>query len=219
MRRFCTFFIAFVVLCTSVLAYTAPFKVVEDLGDGTSVITFDDYDYYVVSNEDIAKGDISPTISIAWTPRDDKKEELKNEMADSSSVAVSDVDNVPASEVINNPVLSEAFANGDSVYVLSGDMPYVESSGPVSPDMQYVGSQLYSLSPSTASTSSGFKAALLGVLGDYDTIVTVHQYQSPAGDNSYVTDVQPDFVWLTGAALLLLLIYCLFRLGGALIHG
>lgn len=219
MRRFCIFIIALVALCTSVLAYTAPFKVVEDLGDGTSVITFDDYDYYIVSNEDIVKGDISPTVSIAWTPRDEKKEELKNEVVSTPPPSVSDVDNVSPAEDINNPVLSEAFANGDSVYVLSGDLPYAESSGTDSSDMQYVGSQLYSLSPATASTSSGFKAALLGVLGDYDTIVTVHQYQSLTGDNSYVTDVQPDFVWLTGAALLLLLIYCLFRLGGALIHG
>lgn len=220
MRRFCAFVIAFVILCTSVLAYTAPFKVVEDLGDGTSVITFDDYDYYVVSNEDIAKGEISPTVSIAWTPRDEKKEELKNEVDNSPSSAVSDVDNVSSSEDINNPVLAEAFANGDSVYVLSGDVPYAESSVVPADDMQYVGSQLMSLSPVTPSNTSGFKSVLLGLLGNYDTIVTVHQYQSESSSyRSYVTDVQPDFVWLTGAALLLLLIYCLFRLGGALIHG
>lgn len=220
MRRFCALFIAFAVLCTSVFAYTAPFKVVEDLGDGTSVITFDDYDYYVVSNDDIAKGDISPTVSIAWTPRDEKKEELKNEVVNTPPPAVPDVDNVSPAEDINNPVLAEAFANGDSVYVLSGDMPYVESSGAPADDMQYVGTQLLSLSPVTPSNTSGFKAVLVGLLGNYDTIVTVHQYQSDTSSyRSYVTDVQPDFVWLTGAALLLLLIYCLFRLGGALIHG
>ena len=77
-----------------------------------------------------------------------------------------------------------------------------------------------SLSPVTETNSTGFKAVLLGLLGNYDTIVTVHQYQSGSqGYYSTVTDVQPDYVWLTGAALLLLLIYCLFRLGGALIHG
>ena len=106
-----------------------------------------------------------------------------------------------------------------SLRLLSGDYPYAESSGSAPDDLQYVGSQLLSLSPVTPSNTSGFKAVLLGLLGNYDTIVTVHQYQSSSGHYSYVTDVQPDFVWLTGAALLLLLIYCLFRLGGALIHG
>lgn len=222
MRRFCALVIAFVILCTSVFADVASFDVVEDLGNGTSVVTFDHYDYYVASNEDIATGDLSNSVleSIAWTPRDEKKEELKNEVVNTPPPAVSDVDNVSPAEDINNPVLAEAFASGDSVYVLSGDMPYAESSGAPADDMQYVGTQLLSLSPVTPSNTSGFKSVLLGLLGNYDTIVTVHQYQSESSSyRSYVTDVQPDYVWLTGAALLLLFIYCLFRLGGALIHG
>lgn len=222
MKRFCALVIAFVILCTSVFADVVSFDVVEDLGNGTSVVTFDHYDYYVASNEDIATGDLSNSVleSIAWSPRDDKKEALKNEVVNTPSPAVSDVDNVSPAEDINNSVLSEAFANGDSVYVLSGDMPYAESFGVPSDDMQYVGTQLLSLSPVTPSNTSGFKAVLVGLLGNYDTIVTVHQYQSDTSSyRSYVTDVQPDYVWLTGAALLLLLIYCLFRLGGALIHG
>lgn len=222
MRRFCALFIAFLILCTSVFADVVSFDVVEDLGNGTSVVTFDHYDYYVASNEDIATGDLSNSVleSIAWSPRDEKKEDLKNEVVNTSPSAVSDVDNVSPAEDINNPVLAEAFSNGDSVYVLSGDMPYAESSGAPADDMQYVGTQLLSLSPVTPSNTSGFKAILVGLLGNYDTIVTVHQYQSDTSSyRSYVTDVQPDYVWLTGAALLLLLIYCLFRLGGALIHG
>lgn len=222
MRRFFALVIAFVILCTSVFAEAFSFDVVEDLGNGTSVITFDHYDYYVASNADIATGDLSNSVleSIAWTPRNEKKEVLKNEVDNSPSSSVSDVDNVPPSEDINNPVLAEAVSNGDSVYVLSGDMPYADSSSVPTDDMQYVGSQLLSLSPVTPSNTSGLKSVLVGLLGNYDTIVTVHQYQSSSsGYSSYVTDVQPDFVWLTGAAFLLLLIYCLFRLGGALIHG
>lgn len=222
MRRFCALFIAFFILCTSVFADAVSFDVVEDLGNGTSVVTFDHYDYYVASNEDIATGDLSNSVleSIAWSSRDEKKEVLKNEVVNTSPPAVSDVDNVSPAEDIDNSVLAEAFANGDSVYVLSGDMAYAESSGVPADDMQYVGTQLLSLSPVTPSNTSGFKSVLVGLLGNYDTIVTVHQYQSESSSyRSYVTDVQPDFVWLTGAALLLLLIYCLFRLGGALIHG
>lgn len=222
MRRFCALVIAFVILCTSVFADVVSFDVVEDLGNGTSVITFDHYDYYVASNDDIATGDLSNSVleSIAWSPRDEKKEELKNEVVNTPLPAVSDVDNVSPAKDINNPVLAEAVENGNSVYVLSGDLPYVDSSGVPADDMQYVGTQLLSLSPVTPSNTSGFKSVLLGLLGNYDTIVTVHQYQSDSSSyRSYVTDVQPDYVWLTGAALLLLLIYCLFRLGGALIHG
>ena len=222
MKRFFALFIAFVILCTSVFADFFSFDVVEDLGNGSSVITFDHYEYYVASNEDIATGDLSNSVleSIAWTPRDEKKEELKNEVVNTPPSSVSDVDNVSPAENINNPVLAEAFANGDSVYVLSGDMPYAESSVSPADDMHYVGTQLLSLSPVTPSNTSGFKSVLVGLLGNYDTIVTVHQYQSDTSSyRSYVTDVQPDYVWLSGAALLLLLIYCLFRLGGALIHG
>lgn len=220
MKRFLALFFAVTVLCVTAFASIDPFYVVEDLGNGTSVVTCDDYDYYVVPNSDIEKGEIFPYVSIAWKPRDEKKEELKNEVADSSSSSLPDVGNVPPPEDINNSILSEAFENGDNVFVLSGDYPYAESSGTAPDDLQYVGSQLLSLSPVTPSNTSGFKAVLLGLLGNYDTVVTVHQYQSSSsGYNSYVTDVQPDFVWLTGAALLLLLIYCLFRLGGALIHG
>lgn len=222
MKRFLAFFLAFFVLCISVFADNFPFKVVEDLGDGTSVITFDSYDYYVASNADIATGDLSNSVltSIAWTPRNEKKEELKNEVVDSSSSAVPDVDNVSTAEDVHNPLLSEAIENGNSVYVLSGDLPYADSSGSAPANMHYVGTQLLSLSPVTPTNTSGFKAVLVGLLGNYDTIVTVHQYQtSSSGYSSYVTDIQPDYVWLTGAALLLLLIYCLFRLGGALIHG
>lgn len=223
MRRFLSLLCAFMILCT--LAFAADFddgkgfRVVENLGNSYQIVTFDGVSYFKVTDADASAQDIRNGEPVAWTTKEQEEDYINNEMADSPSPADSDVDNVSPAEDINNPVLAEAFANGDSVYVLSGDMPYAESSGTDFPDMQYVGSQLYSLSPATASTSTGFKAALLGVLGDYDTIVTVHQYQSPTGYSSYVTDVQPDFVWLTGASLLLLLIYCLFRLGGALIHG
>lgn len=225
MKRFFSVFLVALVLCCNVFAAEFDdgkgFRIVEDLGDGTSVITFDDYDYYVVSNVEIATGEIAPTVSIAWSPRDDKKEEVKNEVVDSSSPAVSDVGNISTSESVNNPLLSQAIENGNSVYVLSGDgLTYDDATAPVLDGMQYVGTQLMSLSPVTETNSTGFKAVLLGLLGNYDTIVTVHQYQSSSqGYYSTVTDVQPDYVWLTGAALLLLLIYCLFRLGGALIHG
>lgn len=224
MRRFLSFLCAVMILCTLVFAAEFDdgkgFRVVENFGNGYQIVTFDGVSFFKVTDADAAAQDIRNGEPVAWTTKEQEEDYIKNEMADSSSASLSDVDNVSPAEDINNPVLAEAFANGDSVYVLSGDLPYVESSGAPADDMQYVGSQLLSLSPVTPSNTSGFKAVLVGLLGNYDTIVTVHQYQtSSSGYASYVTDVQPDYVWLTGAALLLLLIYCLFRLGGALIHG
>ena len=175
-----------------------------------------------MTDADAAAKDIRNGEPVAWTTKEQEEEYIKNETSDSPSSTVSDVADVPASQPSDYPSLSEVLNGSDSVYVLSGDMPYDDAANSNASvgDMEYVGTELYSLSPVTESNATGFKAALLGLLGNYDTIVTVHQYQSSSsGYNSYVTSVQPDYVWLAGAALLLLLIYCLFRLGGALIHG
>ncbi len=75
-----------------------------------------------------------------------------------------------------------------------------------------------SVSPIKPSDTSGLKSALLGVLGNYDPIVFEYQYSDGDGRTRYLREVQPDYVWLCSCALLALVIYCLFRLGGALIR-
>lgn len=76
------------------------------------------------------------------------------------------------------------------------------------------------LPPITPSSTSGLKAALLTVLGNYDPVVVVYQYQSSSsGYYNYATDVQPDYAWIASAAVLALVIWCLFKLGGALLRG
>ena len=90
----------------------------------------------------------------------------------------------------------------------------------VSEDVFLTGVSLVSVPPVTPSSTTGLKAALLTVLGNYDPVVVVHQYQtSSSGYNSYATDIQPDYVWIASAALLCLVIWCLFKLGGALLRG
>ena len=77
-----------------------------------------------------------------------------------------------------------------------------------------------SIPPVTPSSTSGLKAALLTVLGNYDPVVVVYQYNtSGSGYSNYTTDIQPDYAWIASAALLCLVIWCLFKLGGALIRG
>lgn len=90
----------------------------------------------------------------------------------------------------------------------------------VSDDVVLAGVSLVSVPPVTPSSTTGLKAALLTVLGNYDPVVVVYQYNSSSsGYSSYATDIQPDFAWIASAALLCLVIWCLFKLGGALFRG
>lgn len=225
MKRVLALLCAMLIFCTSVFAAEFSdgkgFRVVEDLGGGYKVVTWDGVSYFKVTDADAAAKDIRNGEPIAWTTKEQEEEYIENETSDSPSSSGAAVADVSDTQFPAYPSLSEVLNGSDSVYILSGDMPYADDAGAaaIGGDMEYVGTELYSLSPITAANATGLKAALLSVLGSYDTIVTVHQYQNSNNYNQYVTNVQPDYVWLAGAALLLLLIYCLFRLGGALIHG
>lgn len=98
-----------------------------------------------------------------------------------------------------------------------------ESSGSpdvVSEDVVLTGISRVSVPPVTPSSTTGLKAALLTVLGNYDPVVVVYEYSiSSSSSSRYVTDTQPDFAWIASAALLCLVIWCLFKLGGALLRG
>lgn len=111
-----------------------------------------------------------------------------------------------------------SFAAGEGVDpsdVTTGDS---SGSSAVSDDLgEYIGTTVYSLSPVEASDSSGLKAVLLEFIGPYDAIVVEHAYQGSSGNTSYLREVQPDYVWLCSAALLVVMIFCLFRLGGAIL--
>lgn len=90
----------------------------------------------------------------------------------------------------------------------------------VNEDVVLTGVSRVSVSPVTPSSTSGLKAALLTVLGNYDPVVVVYQYNtSSSGYSSYATDIQPDYAWIASAAVLALIIWCLFKLGGALLRG
>lgn len=90
----------------------------------------------------------------------------------------------------------------------------------VSEDVVLTGISRVSIPPVTPSSTTGLKAALLTVLGNYDPVVVVYQYNtSSSGYSSYATDIQPDYVWIASAVLLCLVIWCLFKLGGALLRG
>lgn len=80
------------------------------------------------------------------------------------------------------------------------------------------GVSVMSLSPVTPSDTNGFKAVLLELLGNYDPIIVEYEYQNSNSQYvNYLREVQPDYVWLCSAAFVLVVIYCLFRLGGAIL--
>lgn len=90
----------------------------------------------------------------------------------------------------------------------------------VSEDVVLTGISRVSVPPVTPSSTTGLKAALLTVLGNYDPVVVVYQYNtSSSGYSSYATDIQLDYAWIASAVLLCLVIWCLFKLGGALLRG
>lgn len=116
---------------------------------------------------------------------------------------------------------SEVSPGGNTVYVLTN--PYEEGdtnvgtapSDPVLTDI----AMLTGLSPVTPSDTSGLKAVLLSFIGDYDPPIVQFEYTSSNNYKQYVNEIQPDYVWICSFALIALFIYCLFKLGGALIRG
>lgn len=84
-------------------------------------------------------------------------------------------------------------------------------------DDTLVGTSVYSLSPVTADDATGLKAVLLSFIGEYDAVIVEYEYQNTNGYSSYLREVQPDYVWLCSCALLVVMIFCLFKLGGALL--
>ena len=69
----------------------------------------------------------------------------------------------------------------------------------------------------TAADANGLKAVLLSFIGDYEGIVVEYSYQNTNGYTSYVREIQLDYPWLCACGLLVIVIYCLFRLGGSIL--
>lgn len=116
---------------------------------------------------------------------------------------------------------SEVSPGGNTVYVLTN--PYEEGdtnvgSAPSDPVLTDI-AILTGLSPVTPSNTSGLKAVLLSFIGNYDPPIVQFEYTSSNNYKQYVNEIQPDYVWVCSFALIALFIYCLFKLGGALIRG
>lgn len=147
------------------------------------------------------------------------------ETVDAVVSAVSDLADQAVSEASSGESASEVSPGGNTVYVLTQSASEGDSDvsySPVSiddPGVTITNISLASVAPITPSSTSGLKSALLGILGNYDPVVVEYQYSSGNGYTNYLREIQPDYVWLCSSALLALVIYCLFKLGGGLIRG
>lgn len=156
---------------------------------------------------------------------DDVEAPTLPETVDSVVDSVSDLVDSATSETAPGQSVPEVSPGGNTVYVLTQPDSEVDndvSVSPVSiddPGVSITDISLASVAPVTPSSTSGLKAALLGLLGNYDPVIVEYQYSSGNGYTNYLREVQPDYVWLCSAALLALVIYCLFKLGGGLIRG
>lgn len=144
---------------------------------------------------------------------------------DSVVDSVSDLVDSATSEVSSGDSVSEVSPGGNTIYVLTQPDESSESeveldAGIDSPDAVITDINiLSSVAPVQPSDTSGLKAVLLSFLGNYDPVIVEYQYSSGNGYTNYLREVQPDYVWLCSCGLLALMIFCLFKLGGALLRG
>lgn len=157
-------------------------------------------------------------------PSDEKTAEVVDEIEEISQgiLGASSVADVPNKADSSVPSDSESPSSGNTIYVLGqpassegvnyGDFTDI----PVGASIDNI--SVASVSPVEPGDTSGLKAALLGVLGSYDPVIIEYQFSSGNGYTNYLREVQPDYVWICSFALLALVIFCLFRLGGALLR-
>lgn len=91
----------------------------------------------------------------------------------------------------------------------------------ISEDTEIVTTQTSQLRVS-ASDTTGLHSLVLSLIGDYNPIATITEYRYPSGtgyQNRYQVDVTPDWSWICTCALFIIVVFCFFRLIGAIFSG
>lgn len=131
----------------------------------------------------------------------------------SESVEIFQDDNLPA----NITLVVNGNDNSDRISALENAISSLGDSDTPS-FSPYEGLQLMSTNVSTerisASDANGFKAVLLGLLGDYETVITDYTYSNQQGYTQHSIDVTPDYSWCCSCGVFALVIFCFFRLVG-----
>lgn len=129
-----------------------------------------------------------------------------------SGVSPSPEPDTPASTA---PVVASVVAPPPDVTYVELPEDYVIKSAALE-DMYAIDPQS-ALAPVTPSNTSGLKSVLLSILGNYDPIVAEYQYVGSGSYNNYIREIQPDYVWLSSAAIFAILLYCTWRILGGLV--
>ena len=62
----------------------------------------------------------------------------------------------------------------------------------------------------SASDTTGFKSVILGLLGDYETVVTDYTYNN-GSYQSHTINIERDWAWICSLCLFVVVIWCVFR--------
>mgnify|MGYP006991643351 CR=1 FL=1 len=131
---------------------------------------------------------------------------MQNQISDLNEkveVIEDDIDSLSESASVSDSPTEDVTSNEVEEFNPDTDMP--------------VSIELMSVAPIRPSDTSGLKAVLLSVIGDYDPVIVEYEYQNNNNYSSYLREVLPDYPWCASFLMLALFVYCIFRLGGALI--
>lgn len=94
------------------------------------------------------------------------------------------------------------------------------SSGSPDPEGENYSVTVLRVSPSD---TSGLHALVLSLLGDYNPVVKDYTYVTTSYNGTQTTnhsiEISPDYSWIATALIFLVVIYCIFRLIGAIFSG
>ena len=146
--------------------------------------------------------------------------QLPLEKVDESFSFVPDLVTPSVSEFPDSGDVSEVSPGGNTVYVLSKPFEEGDTIVGTAPSYPVLSASVVAtgLAPVTPSDTTGLKAVLLSFIGNYDPPVVQYEYTTSNNYKQYVNEIQPDYVWICSFAMIALFIFCLFKLGGALLR-
>lgn len=202
MKKFFVYVLACFLLCNCVLA---------DFEDSIS-------DSVEAAPSEPVEAVPSESVDLEVTP---DEFELPLEKVDEIVSDVSDLVTPSVPELSGAGDDSEVSPGGNTVYVLTNPFEEGEAYVRAAPSDPVLTNAVVAtgLAPVTPADTTGLKAVLLSFIGDYDPPVVQYEYTTSNSYRQYVNEIQPDYVWICSFALIALFIYCLFKLGGALIRG
>lgn len=107
--------------------------------------------------------------------------------------------------------VSFAFADSDDVENTNGPTEYTQ---------QEVDTTILRVS---ANNSTGFQRVILGLLGDYNSIVKDYTYITTSYNGTqttnHVVEITPDYSWICSACIFAICIYSIFRIIGITLGG